>query len=106
LRFKRNYIYEIVKRKAIRIERLPAPIPEKQKEVKIAPYMKDTRPFWNIKKEANSERKRICIICGQTAAYVAYFQIDKAQIVEKYCDQCLDKWVYLDVGHSILTIGK
>jgi hypothetical protein len=32
LKFKRNYIYEVVKRKAIRIERLPAPIPEKQKD--------------------------------------------------------------------------
>ena len=106
MRFKRNYIYEIVKRNAIRIERLPAPIPEEQKEVKITPYMKDTRPFWNIKKEANSERKRICIICGQTAAYVAYFQIDKAQIIEKYCEHCLNKWVYLPSSESIPTISK
>jgi hypothetical protein len=64
--------------------------------------------FWNIKKEANSERKRICIICGQTAVYVAYFQIDKAQIIEKYCENCLDKWVYLDVDvdSSILAISN
>jgi hypothetical protein len=106
LRFKRNYIYEIEKKEAIRIERLPTPIPEEQKEVKISPYMNDTRPFWNMRKVANSERKRICIICGQTAAYVAYFQIDKAQIIEKYCEHCLDKWVYLPSSESIPTISK
>jgi hypothetical protein len=104
LRFKSNYIYEVVKRKAIRIERLPAPIPEKQKEVKITSYMNNTRPFWNTRKETNFERKRICIICGQTAAFVAYFQIDKAQIIEKYCEQCLDKWVYLNIDESIPAI--
>jgi hypothetical protein len=106
LRFKRNYIYEIIKKEAIRIEQLPAPISEEQKEVKITPYMNDTRPFWNIRKVANSERKRTCIICGQTASYVAYFQIDKAQIIEKYCEHCLDKWVYLPSSESIPTISK
>jgi hypothetical protein len=104
LRLKHNYKYEIIKRKAIRIERLPAPIPEEQRQVKIMPYMKDTSTFRNIRKETYIERKRTCIICGQTAAYVAYFQIDKARIIEKYCDQCLDKWVNLDVDDSIPAI--
>ena len=104
MKFKRNYKYEIIKRKAIRIERLPAPIPKEQRQVKITPYMNDASTFWNIRKETYSERKRTCIICGQTAAYVAYFQIDKARIIEKYCEQCVDKWVYLDVDDSIPAI--
>jgi hypothetical protein len=98
LRLKRNYKYEIIKRKAIKIERLPAPIPEQQRQVKIMPYMKDTRAFWNIRKETYSERKRTCIICGQTAAYTAYFQIEGAKLKEKYCSECVEKWVYLDLG--------
>ena len=105
MKFKRNYTYE-VKRKATIIEELPAPIPEEQKEVKITSYLKDTHPFWKTRKEENSERKRICIICGQTATYVAYFQIDKAQIIEKYCENCLDKWVFLDDDSSVPTISK
>jgi len=88
----------------MRIKRLPAPIPEEQRQVKITPYMNDTSTFWNIRIEANIERKRICVICGQTAAFVAYFQIDKAQIIEKYCEQCLDKRVYLNVDESIRAI--
>jgi len=48
LRLKRNYKYEITKRKAIRIERLPAPIPEEQREVKITPYMNDTKQNTNL----------------------------------------------------------
>jgi hypothetical protein len=85
---------------------LPAPIPEEQRQVKITPYMDDTRTFWSIRKETYSERKRICVICGQTAAYLAFFQIDKAQIIEKYCEHCLDKWVYLPTSESIPTISK
>jgi hypothetical protein len=106
LKLKRNYKYEITKKKAIRIERLPAPIPEEQREVKITPYRKDTRPFWNIRKATYSERKRICIICGQTAAYTAYFQLEGAKLKEKYCEHCLGKWVYLDVDESITAISK
>lgn len=96
MKFKRDYVYQVIKRKPIRIERLPAPNTEEQRQIKYTPYLSDTRPFWNAKKEAFSQRKRYCIICGQTAAYVAYFQIENAQIKEKYCDQCLDKWVYID----------
>ena len=104
MRLNRNYKYEIIRRKAISIERLPAPLPEEQKEVKITPYMKDTRPFWNTRREANIERKRTCIICGQTATHVAHFQIDKARIIEKYCEHCLNTWVYVDVDGSMPAI--
>jgi hypothetical protein len=85
---------------------LPAPIPEEQRQVKITPYMNDTRAFWSIRKETYNERKRICVICGQTAAYLAFFQIDKAQIIEKYCEHCLEIWVYLPSSESIPTISK
>jgi hypothetical protein len=102
LRLKRNYKYEIVKKKAIKIVRLPAIIPEEQREVKITPYTKDTGAFWNNRKEENIERKRTCVICGKTAAYIAYFQIDGAQLMEKYCSECVEKCVYL--GESIAPI--
>jgi hypothetical protein len=107
LRFKRNYKYEIKKRKAMRIERLPAPIPDEQRQVKIGSYMNDTSAFWYIRKEKNSERKRTCIICGKTASYLVYFQIDGAKLKEKYCEQCLDSWVYLDLDETgIPNISK
>ena len=106
MRLKRNYKYEIKKRKAIGIERLPAPIPEEQRRVKITPYMKDTGDFWNIRKETNSERKRTCVICGQTAGYIAYFQIDGAKLKEKYCSICVEKWVYLDLDQPFPSICK
>jgi hypothetical protein len=91
----------------MRIERLPAPIADEQRQVKIGSYMNDTSAFWYIRKETNSERKRICIICGKTASYLVYFQIDGAKLKEKYCEQCLDSWVYLDLDESgIPNISK
>lgn len=100
-----DYVYEIIKRKPIRIDRLPALIPEEKRQVKLTPYMKEKEAFWSTKKIEFNQRKRICITCGQTAAYVAYFEIENAQIIEKYCDQCLDKWVYID-DPTILNTTK
>lgn len=34
-----------------------------------------------------------CIACGQLAEHVACFQLDGIQVMEKYCSQCLDKYV-------------
>jgi hypothetical protein len=40
--------------------------------------------------EAKSEKHSIfCIECGEPATKVAYFSIDEATIVEKYCDKCI-----------------
>jgi hypothetical protein len=41
---------------------------------------------------ANPEKNaRFCIQCGQVATKIAYYNIEGAVILEKYCDVCAKK---------------
>jgi len=81
-----EYNYKIVRRKAVRIEKL-----EPKQMIKY--YENSIRPVIRERKEPN----RICVRCGNEADVFAFFKVDRkgTLVKEKYCPQCLDKWVYL-----------
>jgi hypothetical protein len=43
------------------------------------------------KDEKNKERKYYCVGCGGSATQTAFFKIQGATIVERYCDSCAKK---------------
>jgi hypothetical protein len=91
-----DFKYKIKKRKALKVEELP---PRQTPKI----YFKsvaDQRYHSYEKKETN----RNCCICANDAVVLVYFQLNKCQRLEKYCSECLDKWVYLD--ESVPIIGK
>ena len=51
------------------------------------------------KKELN----RTCHTCGSDAVFKVFFQGSGFQRIEKYCNECLGKWVIID---EVPIIGK
>jgi hypothetical protein len=43
------------------------------------------------KDEKNKERQYFCISCGGGATQTAFFKIEGATIIERYCDVCASK---------------
>jgi hypothetical protein len=79
--------YKIKKRKAIKAEQLP-PL-----EKTWAFKCKEGDPrYIQTKKETN----RNCHVCGGEAIVVCWFQLPGCQKIERYCAECLDKWVIVD----------
>jgi len=83
------------KRKAVKIEQLPP------REMVQAFKCKIGNPYFPVhpKKEPN----RTCHNCGSDADFKVWFQGSGFQRIEKYCKQCLEKWVILD---EVPIIGK
>ena len=49
--------------------------------------------FKPIEKEGKkSERQYFCVGCGSVATQTAFFKIEGAVIVERYCDACASKF--------------
>ena len=77
-----EYEYKIKKRKATKIEELP---PKKMARYRHSKCVR----------EALQQPNRHCVRCGQEANVVALFKVDRkgTMIEEKYCNDCLQKWV-------------
>jgi hypothetical protein len=43
------------------------------------------------KDEKNKERQYFCVGCGSMATQIAFFKIEAAVIIERYCDICASK---------------
>lgn len=41
--------------------------------------------------EKRKDRRYFCVGCGSVATQTAYFKIEGATIVERYCDDCAKK---------------
>lgn len=50
------------------------------------------------------EKNIYCYFCDKPAEFKAYFQTQGVTLIEKYCSQCLDKFVIVD--QSVPIIGK
>jgi hypothetical protein len=86
----KDYNYKITKRKASKVETLPAPAPIIE-SAQGSRYARTRFLYSETKKEQRQSGS--CIICGQRAVYLAYFKVQGIQLMEKYYSQCLDKWV-------------
>lgn len=53
---------EIIKRKPIRIDRLPALIPEEKRQVKLTPYMKEKEAFGVLRKSNSTKEKEFALL--------------------------------------------
>lgn len=76
----KRFIHYVKKKEAFKIK----PIPELEERTIYGKY----RQSYSICKG-----KITCCICGFQAAHVAYFQAQGCQLVEKYCQSCLDKYI-------------
>ncbi len=92
-----RYIHYIKKREAFKLEALE---PEPEQTKRISPK------YVRYYSYSITKGKRTCVICGQDGVYNAYFQVKGAQIIEKYCQVCCDKYVYLEVDQSVPTFSK
>lgn len=75
--------YKVKKKRAVKAEQLPP-----QGTVEL---YKNSMHRFKMKKQKQPGRN--CVICGNEAIFMVYFQVYKAQIMEKYCSVCLDKCV-------------
>jgi len=79
----KRFIHYVKKKQAFKTERIPEPQPTPIYGGRYYSYS-----------SANPNRRKFeCIICGTKSIYKAYFQMDGHQLVEKYCQVCLDKYV-------------
>jgi hypothetical protein len=40
---------------------------------------------------ANPRKQLFCIVCGNIASKIAYFETQGATIIERYCNECVKK---------------
>jgi hypothetical protein len=93
--------YAIKRLRAVKIEELPAleaPAPAPANILRIGPLGR-LEPFQYTNYEwpcrtSKKGRKRFCVLCNNEAKYKAYFQENGYQKLEKYCSECLHKWVF------------
>jgi hypothetical protein len=96
--------YKIRKRRAIKIEELPAlqegPKEEQEHRSRIKPLIHgvyENFTYTNYEWSKSKNKGRLCVLCSHSAAqYMVYYQQNGFQLVEKLCQSCLDKWVYVD----------
>jgi len=36
-------------------------------------------------------KTKFCVLCGNVATQEAYFEVEGANLIEKYCDKCVKK---------------
>jgi hypothetical protein len=79
---------KIRKRRAIKVEPYQGPRPRIESTYK---YVTDPR-FQRVK---HRDMNIYCIYCGEPADWIAYFRTQGITQVEKYCEGCIEKYVYL-----------
>jgi hypothetical protein len=55
-----------------------------EKELKI---LRSIEPFTN---EPKGEKMKTCVNCGKLATQIATFDVDRATVIERYCDNCIE----------------
>lgn len=80
--WKRLPKYSVEKKQAFKIEKIEAPNRPVQSNT-------HTRYFSYTKKE----RPKVCVICGSIATHTAFFRVQEIDLLEKYCTECLEKYV-------------
>jgi hypothetical protein len=48
--------------------------------------LRSVEPFTN---EPKDKKMKFCVNCGNIAAHIAYFKVEGATIIERYCDTCI-----------------
>ncbi len=48
--------------------------------------LRSVEPFTN---EPGDKKIKFCVNCGNIAAHTAYFKVEGATIIERYCDTCI-----------------
>ena len=54
--------------------------------------MKETRTLHSVEALANEpkdKKMKFCVNCGHIASHTAYFHIEGAMIIERYCNTCI-----------------
>ena len=54
--------------------------------------MKETRTLHSVEaftNEPKDKKMKFCVNCGNIAAHTAYFHVEGATIIERYCNTCI-----------------
>ena len=54
--------------------------------------MKEQRTLSSVEaftNEPGDKKIKFCVNCGNIAAHTAYFKVEGASIIERYCDTCI-----------------
>jgi hypothetical protein len=51
--------------------------------------LKTLRSVETFTNEPKDKKLKFCVNCGNSAAHTAYFKVEGATIIERYCDTCI-----------------